>query len=65
MARVVGIQKLDFDAKKLKKTFSKNSGKDISTEDIKLGWSRLKGEIDSDMINKLKQSPYYIKGVNG
>ena len=37
MARIVGMKHSDFYVKKLKKTFSKNSGKEITTDDNRYG----------------------------
>ena len=65
MARVVGMKHSDFDVKKLKKTFSKNSGKEITTDDIRNGWAKLKTEIDSSMIDSLRKSPYFLRATNG
>ena len=64
MARIVGIQNSNFDTKRLKRTFSQNSGKNISTEDIKEGWDKLKSDISETMVDNLKKSPYFIEAKN-
>jgi len=64
MAKIVGIdvklKKEDFN-----RVFSKNSGQKITTEGITEGWKKLKKELSNDLIDNLKDSPYYIRGVNG
>jgi len=64
MAKVVEMKHSDFNAKKLKKEFSKNSEKKVITKDVQDDWTMLKTEIDKSIIKNLRKSLYFLRSIN-